>query len=689
MYLPSLANGFVWDDDLLISRNAHVHTTPLHDIWFLRLWDASGVSMATINPLYADVYRPWITFCYAVSYRVFGPEPFAFHAVNLLVHLATTLLAFLWLAARVRDAPAWLISAAALLFAMHPSKVESVAWISGSTDLWMGFFVLGALYTRERVHGGLRYFLLASCMLLGMFSKETCIALLGWTLTDDYLRSDLRKNLADHIAFVVGIATAGLFRYFAVDSASSLLERIAADWNGLAAVLSSYGHYLRQTFVFFEPAIQPSYLHYEVGRRPLFEAWSLWAGGVFLALTLALALRNLYKPPLLHRIFLAVWLYFLFLLPVSNLITLGTDSLTADRFLYLPLLGLSLLVAELSHVMGRQNFFLRYLKIPAALLVAVVLLLCGIVTVNHIGTFANNHAILKNSLSRDPNNLYALLQLSGDGSDEDERAQLLRGQRQSVKEGRYAMALRFSLRAMRELAAQTADRDDSTLRAIYAAFSGLELKGRLEFIHPTMHLQAQLSAPLRASLSSNVDDFLLPYARVAARIGEFEKAAALLQRARQLAPNDGQIRADMAVILARQGRWSEAKASLDAAEERLPGDDRIAVARMTLERAEALHRALSEMPDHKRELGKVFEPLAVSDLNSAREAYLDLWAARGPTPALLAAALQVEIADGQPSHAYDLLERARSERPEFESEWRALEREISAAESKIEVRKVW
>ena len=317
VFLPSLNLGFVWDDSALIVHNNNVHSASLWKVWFLRLWDASGVSTSMINPLYADVYRPWITFSYAVVYRLIGADAFAFHALNIVLHICVTSLAYFWLQARVPQAPVASLMPTTLFFAIHPTKVESVTWISGAPDVWLGLFVLLALISRERLKGWQRHLVIFASCALAMFSKETAIMLGAWFLTEDYIARRLRVNWRDHLSWFGGLVVALVFRSMAVSaSGAALSERIVNDIAGFGGVASSYGHYLRQTILFFDPAIHPSYLHYKPVNVPVYDAWSVWVGGAFVIAVLGLALRNLKRPPIAKRAFLALWFFLLFLLPV-------------------------------------------------------------------------------------------------------------------------------------------------------------------------------------------------------------------------------------------------------------------------------------------------------------------------------------------------------------------------------------
>jgi len=127
-YQPSLHNGFVWDDDDYVTNNPALATVDgLGKIWFSR----------DTTPQYYP-----ITFTsFWIEYHLFGLNPVVFHATNILLHAANAML--VWMLLVYLGLPwAWL---AAVLFAIHPVNVESVAWISERKNLLSGLFALCSL----------------------------------------------------------------------------------------------------------------------------------------------------------------------------------------------------------------------------------------------------------------------------------------------------------------------------------------------------------------------------------------------------------------------------------------------------------------------------------------------------------------------------------------------------------------
>ena len=128
-YMPSISGGFIWDDYLLLVDNPLVKASDgLHQIWCtaqaIDYWPATNTSF-------------WI------EWRMWGMNSTGYHVTNLVLHIAESLL--VWIILRKLSIPGALL--AALLFAVHPVNVESVAWIAQRKNtMAMLFFLLSILW---------------------------------------------------------------------------------------------------------------------------------------------------------------------------------------------------------------------------------------------------------------------------------------------------------------------------------------------------------------------------------------------------------------------------------------------------------------------------------------------------------------------------------------------------------------
>jgi tetratricopeptide (TPR) repeat protein len=124
-YLPFMENQFIWDDDFYVTDN---HT----------LKDLAGLRSIWLDPKSTPQYYPLVHTTFWVEYHLWELDPRGYHAVNIMLHLASSIL--LWrLLASLGVPGAWL---AGVIFAVHPVQVESVAWITERKNVLSGLFYL-------------------------------------------------------------------------------------------------------------------------------------------------------------------------------------------------------------------------------------------------------------------------------------------------------------------------------------------------------------------------------------------------------------------------------------------------------------------------------------------------------------------------------------------------------------------
>ena len=280
---------------------------------------------------------------FALQKRAFGAEPAPFHVINLLLHACNSVLAFRWLSRRLRpknsavppgvpgDAGPSLELAALLgaaLFAVHPAHAESVAWISGATDLYMTLLLLLGceLLERGRVARGRA----ARVRLRGVFEgtgrgraravrdRRICARLASPPRNRRALLAGLGVGVGAAVVYFVGFAGPGGVPLH-VDAVHAL---------------ALTGHYVRI-------ALAPAHLSFEalpyaVDAHGLHTTpASVATGAVAWALLLLSAIVALRRERLRPWCADAAW-FCLLLLPVILLL----QTMISDRFLYAPLLGL-------------------------------------------------------------------------------------------------------------------------------------------------------------------------------------------------------------------------------------------------------------------------------------------------------------------------------------------------------------
>jgi tetratricopeptide (TPR) repeat protein len=170
IYLPSIGGEFVWDDRQLIETNAQVQQ-------IASLPRAFVTGFITDPALKASYYRPLATVSYMVDFLLWRDTPRGYHVTNVVLQALVCLLVYAVALVLLRNV--WAALFAGALFAAHPVHSESVAWISGRTDVLAALMLLPSFlfYARYCERGTQRRWLLLSslCLFLALLAKETVI----------------------------------------------------------------------------------------------------------------------------------------------------------------------------------------------------------------------------------------------------------------------------------------------------------------------------------------------------------------------------------------------------------------------------------------------------------------------------------------------------------------------------------
>ncbi len=402
-FAPALRNELVnFDDVMLLVRNRGYRglgLTQLH-------WMFTSFHMGPYQPL------SWLT--YAIDYSIWGMSAFGFHLTNIVLHAATAVAVY-FVSVRLitlatghpRGANHWAAACAALLFSLHPLRVESVAWATERRDVLSGLLValtvLAYLRYVESAAGARRWWYVAvffafvaaclakaiamtlpiSLLILDVYPLRRLGGAVGWN-TPAASRVWLEKGPL----LAVSVAIAGLAIYGQhIEAALSTLEEISVPQR-LAIAAYATCFYVWKT-------IWPSGLAamYEIPRpfNPRSAEYLVPIVGVVFVTAAVLIGRRRWPASA------AVWLiYLVTLAPVSGLSQAG-GQIAADRYTYLPCVGFAILAGALlvSSAGGRWIVERR-----AAAVVLVVAF--GVVAVRQIGHWETSQAVFDRAIAVDP-----------------------------------------------------------------------------------------------------------------------------------------------------------------------------------------------------------------------------------------------------------------------------------------------
>jgi tetratricopeptide (TPR) repeat protein len=318
------------DDDEYVTENPHVQSG--------LTWEELGWALTAFH---SNNWHPLTWASLQLDYQLYGARPWGFRLTNVLLHAASAVLLF-WALRRMSGA-LWPSAAVAGLFALHPLHVESVAWVSERKDVlgacfWM--LTLGAYaYYAERPSPW-RYTLVIALFALGLMAKPMLVTLPFVLLLLDFWPLGRFGGTAP-IRLILEklplLALAGVSCALTLQAQHNLmhpLELFPLE-SRVVNALVSYVTYIGQ--MVWPANLIPFYPHPE-------HDWSLWQGvaaGVVLAALTLLAWR--YRRPAPYG--LVGWLWYLgTLVPVIGLVQVGMQA-RADRYTYLPLIGLFIILA--------------------------------------------------------------------------------------------------------------------------------------------------------------------------------------------------------------------------------------------------------------------------------------------------------------------------------------------------------
>jgi tetratricopeptide (TPR) repeat protein len=480
-----------------------------------------------------------------------GIHPGGFHLTNVLLHTANALLLFLVLA-RLTGAP-WRSAVVAALFALHPLHVESVAWVTERKDVlstlfWMLTLAAYAWYVRRP--GVARYLPVVLALGLGLLAKPMLVTLPCVLLLLDYwpLRRwrpgpgrDPGAARAPELPPAVSLGRLLLEKLplFALALASCVVTYRAQFGAQAVAPLEAfplgarlgnaalaYVSYLGKTFWPVRLA-----LYYPHPGAEVSVPGAVGAGLLLVAVTV------LVLGPGRHRPYLAVgWLWYLgTLVPVIGLVQAGGQAM-ADRFTYVPLIGVFVLLTW-----GAADLATAW-RLPRALLAtaaAAVVCACGALSWVQVGYWQSSLTLWEHAAAVTDKNVLAHINL---GTCYYERRRISDAKREFEK----AVAIDPRIAQPHVNLGNIFAELDLPQRAASEYRQAIDLAPNLAWAH--------------ASLGKLLGD-----------LGRLGEAAAEYRTAIALAPGDAALRNDLGILLLELGRWHEALAEFSRAVDLDPG----------------------------------------------------------------------------------------------------------------------
>jgi len=389
-------NFLYFDDGIDVVNNPHIKQG----------LTAESVGWAFTTLEHAN-WQPLTRLSHILITQLFGMSAPAGLLFNVLIHLANALLLFFVL--QKFTGSTWKSGLVAALFALHPLRVESVAWLTERKDVLSGLFWMLTLYTYNTYVKSYRrekYLLCLFFFLMGILSKPIVVTLPCVLILLDYWPLARTKNrriswlIKEKIPFFILSACSSIITIVAHQRASALhtLETVSL-YHRLANGAVSYMEYIQKTMWPFDLAV-----FYTMPARfpPLLIVMSVILITAITALVILTSKQHGY---------LAVgWLWFLgTLIPVIGIISWGFHRL-ADRFTYLPSIGLFIAL-----VWGIHTLTQSWRKRKALLIAATVTVLfsLSVISWSQVRYWKDFKTLFTHATNVSPGNWWGLTALGG------------------------------------------------------------------------------------------------------------------------------------------------------------------------------------------------------------------------------------------------------------------------------------
>jgi len=382
-YANAVNHPFVHDDVLFIQKNPHIANLDLKDFFIqTSVYDNEFTS---IN----QYYRPLLDLVNKVLYRIVHLNPHGFHFFNIFLHIVNSFLVYNVIRV-ITDNKKGISLVIAIFFLLHPVQSEAVACIAGISNLVFAFLCLVSFYVymlsigaNGRERNSLAHATSLFLFFLALLAKEQSVILpvliAAYELCFVTYPLKILKRLQYVTGFFIILAGYFLLRKFLIGF--SLMQGLAEKhelWLTLLAIP-------RSLLVYFSIIIFPHNLHYYRSQDILLP----YMGPIILLLAIVIALAFLVsRTPNPHKkwmIFGLGW-FIISILPTLNIIPLVNEYsfiLTAEHFLYFPVIGIFLFVAGCScywfkRQTDQEKFFIYFL-------------ICSMISILYLGMTAKQN----------------------------------------------------------------------------------------------------------------------------------------------------------------------------------------------------------------------------------------------------------------------------------------------------------
>jgi len=539
VYWPVYKYEFVkYDDDTYVVENKNIH---------------SGFTLNSLKWMFttghASNWHPLTWISHTIDCMIYKGKAGGHHITNVLFHIANTILLFYFFKRTISLIwPAFFIAAA---FALHPLRVESVAWVAERKDVLSTFFWLLTMFAYVKYANEIKlkwYFLTLIFFVLGLMSKPMLVTLPFVLLLIDYWPLERKFNkflLLEKIPFFAFALASCVITYICQQKGGAVTDFATYGLkNRFAGVVIYYGEYLWKMIWPTKLAVLYPYFVADLTVNKTV------ASGVVLTAICAVVFWFSRK----HKFLAFGWLWYLgTLVPVIGFVQIGAHTI-ADRYTYVPLIGIFLAV-----VLGARQLFPKHIKVLAVLGLAI-LIAWGIASSRQVKYWKDSLTLFKHTIDVTKKNYIIMTNYAASLN----------------AAGRYEEAIEYS-RKLIALRPQTAENHNSLGCSLFNVGKNDEAidEFRIALQYKPAFPQAYYNMGLAVSDYNNFDkavlffrkaieykpDYIDAYIQLAINLNElrrFEEVVAACDEALRVAPRNVILRGYRGMALSSVGRMDEA-----------------------------------------------------------------------------------------------------------------------------------
>ncbi len=387
VYWPIGGYEFVhYDDKEYITANKNVANG--------LTWDGIRWAFTTFH---ASNWHPLTWISHMLDISLFGMQPGGHHLSSLVLHIASMMLLFLFLINTTRRF--WPSAVVAALFALHPLHVESVAWVAERKDVlstFLGLCTIYSYYFYVRIPSVARYLPVLLFFALGLMAKPMLVTIPFILLLLDYwplqrlsFQANWRKIIIEKYPLLCMSVASSIITLAAQQTAIAGFDNIGFAARLVNAIIS-YGRYMEQMILPIRLAV-----HYPFPETPSYILAAVIL--VFLIIMTWLSLR--YGKTMKYLPVGWLW-YLVTLVPVIGIVQVG-DQAHADRYTYMSLTGIFVIIA-----FGISDWLDKHknLRTFAFLSGICVITIFSVLTRNQVSYWKNSLSLYKHTLAVTDNN---------------------------------------------------------------------------------------------------------------------------------------------------------------------------------------------------------------------------------------------------------------------------------------------